>query len=135
MGDLPADRVKPGGPAFSHVGVDLFGPFLVKRGRGREKRYGCLFTCLVTRAIHIEVTHSIDTDSFINALYRFMARRGHPKTMRSDNGGCFVKGERELREERKRWDQALLQETLNKEKIIWKFNPPLASHMGGVWER
>ena len=73
MADLPPDRVNPAGPAFTTVGVDYFGPFMVKRGRGQEKRYGCLFTCLKTRAIHIEVAHSLDTGSFLKAFERFAA--------------------------------------------------------------
>ena len=62
------------------------------------KRYGALFTCLSIRAIHLEVTHSLDTDSFINAMRRFIARRGQPEEVRSDNVGNCVRGERELRE-------------------------------------
>ena len=50
MADLPADRVLQGGPSFVYVGMDCFGPFLVKRGRAQLKRYGCLFTCLNMRA-------------------------------------------------------------------------------------
>ena len=67
--DLPLDRVTPYEPAFTSVDVDYFGPFAVKRGRGREKRYGCMFTCLTTRAVHIETADPLDTDSFINCLY------------------------------------------------------------------
>lgn len=74
MADLPTDRITSDKPPFSYVGVDYFGPFMVKRGRSQVKRYGCIFTCLVIRAIHIEISHSLDTDSFINALQRFMAR-------------------------------------------------------------
>ncbi len=135
MSDLPADRVKAGEPAFTYVGVDYFGPFAVKRGRTREKRYGCLFTCLVTRAIHIEIAHTLDTNSFLNALYRFMARRGQPKVIRSDNGTNFVGGERELREEIAKWNKGRIQGALSEKTIEWKFNPPSASHMGGAWER
>ena len=74
MGDLPKDRITPNEPPFTHVGVDYFGPFLVKRNRSELKRYGCLFTCLTTRAIHIEVSQSLETDSFINALQRSLRR-------------------------------------------------------------
>ena len=76
MASLPQDRVSPSEPPFSHVGVDCFGPFNVCRGRGTAKRYGVLFTCLSIRAIHIEVVHSLDTDSFINALRQFIASQG-----------------------------------------------------------
>ncbi|XP_068738639.1 uncharacterized protein [Montipora capricornis] len=96
MANLPQDRVTPSKPPFTYVGVDLFGPFPVRRGRTTAKRYGALFTCLTIRAVHIEIVHSMDTESFINALRRFIARRGRPEEIRSDNGGNFVKGEKEL---------------------------------------
>lgn len=97
MADLPRDRISPNEPAFTRVGVDYFGPFEVKRGRSTVKKYGVLFTCLSERAIHIEVASSLDTDSFINALRRFIARRGQVLEFRSDNGTNFVGAERELR--------------------------------------
>ena len=105
MADLPVDRITPDEPPFTSVGVDFFGPFLIKRGRTEIKRYGCIFTCLTIRAVHIEVTHSLDTDSFISALRRFIARRGNPKLLRSDNGGNFVGSEKELREAIQDWNQ------------------------------
>ena len=70
MASLPPDRVNPSEPPFSYVGVDCFGPLEVHHGRSLVKRYGVLFTCLSIRAIHIEVVHSLDTDSFINAIRR-----------------------------------------------------------------
>ena len=136
MADLPEGRVTPGKPPFSYVGVDCFGPFCVKRGRCREKRYGCLFTCLATRGIHLETLHSMEADSFLNCLVRFTARRGTPECLYSDNGSNFVGGERELREalsmlhKDNKVNGALLVK-----HIDWRFNPPLASHMGGAWER
>ena len=92
MADLPIDRVTPGKPPFSFVGVDFFGPILIKQGRSERKRYGCLFTCLSTRAVHIEVAISLETDAFLNALHRFIARRGTPDIIRSDNGTNLVGG-------------------------------------------
>ena len=133
--DLPPDRVASYEPPFTNVGVDYFGPFAVKRGRGREKRYGCLFTCLATRAIHIEAAETMDTDSFINCLYRFIARRGEPQLIRSDNGTNFVGAERELKKELQAWNQDRIHEVLGHRGIRWIFNPPAASHMGGAWER
>ncbi|KAK3752073.1 hypothetical protein QZH41_005572 [Actinostola sp. cb2023] len=78
MADLPDDRVKPDKPPFTYVGIDCFGPFIVKRGRTEVKRYGIVYTCLTIRAIHIEILHSMDTHSFINSFRRFAARRGVP---------------------------------------------------------
>ena len=76
MADLPEDRLIPRNPPFTTVGVDYFGPFQVRRSRSLVKRYGVLFTCLTVRAVHVEVSHSLDTDSFLLALRRFIARRG-----------------------------------------------------------
>lgn len=135
MASLPADRTTPEEPPFSFTGVDCFGPFEVRRGRTRAKRYGVIFTCLTTRAIHIEVANSLDTESFVNALRRFIARRGQPKEMRSDNGGNFVKGEKELRQEINAWNQEQIHNFLVQRSTKWTFNPPAASHHGGVWER
>ena len=135
MASLPSDRVTPSKPPFSHVGVDCFGPFEIKRGRTMVKRYGVLFTCLTIRAIHIEVATSLGTASFINALRRFISRRGQPELVRSDNGGNFVEGERELRIAVEEWNQAQIHNFLLQRNIKWIFNPPAGSHFGGVWER
>ena len=98
MADLPTERMRPEKLPFTFVRVDCFGPFIVQRGRSLVKRYGVLFTCLSVRAIHLEVAHSLDTESFINAMQRFNAQRGQPEEVRSVNGGNFVRGERELHE-------------------------------------
>ena len=123
MADLPTDRVTPEKPPFTFVGVDCFGPFVVPRGRSHVKRYGVLFTCLSIRAIHLEVTHSLDTDSFINAMQQFIARRGQPEEVRSDNGGNFVRGERELCEAIEGWNQNKIGEFLLQWNVRWTFNP------------
>ena len=99
------------------------------------KRYGCIFTCLTTRAVHNEVSFTLDTDSFINALQRFVARRGQPKIIRSDNGTNFVGANKELRKAVQELKEDKINKTLAEKNIQWIFNPPAASHMGGVWER
>jgi len=81
MSDLPSARVTAGNPPFTSVGVDLFGPFEVKQGRSLRKRYGVVFVCLAIKAVHIEIVHSMDTDAFLNAMQRFMCRRGQPTEM------------------------------------------------------
>ena len=129
--DLPIDRVTP----FTFTGVDCFGPFEVRRGRSKVKRYDVIFTCLAFRAVHIEVVSSLDTESFINALGRFVTRRGLPEEMCSDNGGNFVRGERELREAINSWNQSQIHDYLLQRNVKWTFNPPTGSHQGGVWER
>jgi len=72
MSELPTELVSDGHPPFCFTGVDYFGPLFVKQGRSHVKRYGCLFTCLTVRAVHIEIAHSLTTDSFIDALRRFI---------------------------------------------------------------
>ena len=69
----------------------------MKHLRKEEKRNGCLFTCLVTRGVHLEVAHSLSTDSFIMCLPRFIARRGKPAVIYSDNGTNFAGANRELK--------------------------------------
>lgn len=135
MAPLPSARVAPTDPPFTHVGVDYFGPLFVKQGRSQVKRYGCLFTCLTMRAVHIEVAHTLEADSFICAYQRFVSRRGKPKEIHSDNGTNFTGAERELREALERLDQAKIYNSLRSNDVQWSFNPPEASHQGGVWER
>ncbi|XP_024123270.2 uncharacterized protein LOC112143483 [Oryzias melastigma] len=135
MANLPQDRLVPDKPPFSNVGIDYFGPFDAKCGRSTVKRYGVLFTCLTVRAIHIEVAHSLDTDSCINAIRRFIARRGQVSILRSDNGTNLVGAEKEMREAIKNWNHAKISETLVQKNITWIFNPPAGSHFGGIWER
>lgn len=135
MADLPIDRVSADEPPFSYVGVDYFGPFDIKRGRSLVKRYGVIFTCLAVRAVHIEVASSLDTDSFINALRRFIARRGQIKELRSDNGTNFVGAEREPKRAMDEWNLGQITDALSYKGIKWTFNPPTGSHHGGTWER
>jgi hypothetical protein len=77
----------------------------------------------------------LDTASFVNALRRFIARRGQPEEIRSDNGGNFVKGAKELRKAINDWNQSQIHDFLLQRQVKWTFNPPTGSHHGGVWER
>ena len=90
IADLPRERCEPGGAPFCFVGVDLFGIFYAKEGRLEVKRYGCLYTCFSTRAIHIEVLNNLETHTFINGFVRFVSRRGYPQKVCSDNGTNLV---------------------------------------------
>ena len=134
MADLPPDRLTPA-PPFSYVGVDFFGPYVTKEGRKERKRYGALFTYLVSRAVHIEVANSLETDSFLNTLRRFIARRGSALEIRTDNGTNFVGATRELREAMEEIDHNKITEKLRQQQVDWTFNPPAGSDMDGIWER
>ena len=135
MASLPVDRLVADEPPFSRVGMDFFGPFEVKQGRRVVKRYGVVFTCLAIRAVHLELANSLDTDSCINAIRRFVARRGPVKSIQSDNGTNLVGSEHEMRKEIENWNVQKINGVLLQKSISWRFNPPTASHFGGVWER
>ena len=135
MGDLPEARFDSQ-HAFSSVGLDFFGPLHVRVGRKTERRYVLLITCLASRALHLEVTSSLDTDSFLLALRRFIAaRRGQPSHIFSDNWKSFKRADKELCEALRNWNMEQLNDTMTQKNIKWHFNPPGAPHMGGCWER
>ena len=139
MADLPLDRLTPG-PPFSSVGLDVFGPWQVvtRRTRGgsaQSKRWAVLFTCLTTRAVHIELIEDMSSSCFINALRRFIALRGPVKLFRSDRGTNFIGAVDDLRVNAINVEDNTFRTYLKDNRATWLFNAPHASHMGGVWER
>ncbi|XP_076394270.1 uncharacterized protein LOC143265515, partial [Megachile rotundata] len=135
MSALPVGRVAFRQRPFTHCGVDYFGPLMVKIGRRREKRWGVLFTCLTTRAIHLEIAHSLSASSAIMASQRLAARRGTPQVVYSDNGTNFRGADKELKDATASMDRAKIKEYALSKRVKWVFNPPDAPHMGGAWER
>jgi hypothetical protein len=119
-----------------YTGVDLFGPYSVTVGRRTEERYGVLFTCLVVRAIHIEVANGTSTEAFFLCLRNFLNRRGRVAEIWSDNGKNFVGCSRVLNKSLKEYpaDEEVALE-LAKRKIAWHFITPASPHHGGAWER
>ena len=133
MSDLPTERLEPS-PPFTYCAVDYFGPFYIKEKRSMLKRYGVIFTCMSSRAVHLETSNSMDTDSFINALRRFVAVRGPIRQLRSDMGTNFVGAKTELGAlNHKQIKDHLLK--YNCDYFEFNMNVPSASHMGSVWER
>lgn len=122
MADHPADRLAFKKRAFTNVGIDLFGPIITTVGRRKQKRWGVLFTCLTTRAVHLELAHSLSGESLVMAIENFVNRRGPPKVIRSDNGSNLV------------WAAKNYKNRLGRE-ITWRFIPPATPHQGGAWER
>ena len=135
MADLPRDRLDEHVFPFTHTGVDYFGTLKVKFLRRTLKIWCCPFTCLTTRAVHIEVAKSLDTESCLAAVTRFIARRGYPSTIISDNGTNSVGAFKEMKSFMNEWDKAKIESDLAQKKVVWKFNPPGAPHFGGTWER
>ena len=134
MADLPTERVEPT-PPFTHVGMDCFGPVLVKNGRKEQKRYGLLFTCFCSRAVHIEMLDDLSTDAFINGLRCFIAVRGAVQQIHCDQGTNFVGACNELKSCMKEMNQDRIKHFLMEKQCEFIFNVPAASHTGGLWER
>ena len=135
MADLPSERFAVTKPPFYNTGTDYFGSFFVKQGRASVKRYECIFTCLTTRAVHLKVARSLTADSFINTFRQFICGRTKRHTVFSDNDTNFIVAEKELRQALKEFNHKQVEEKLRQKNIRWKFNPPTASHFGGIWER
>ncbi|KAM4810220.1 uncharacterized protein WCC33_019003 [Rhinophrynus dorsalis] len=138
MSNLPSDRLSTD-PPFTNVGLDVFGPWNVATRHTRgvhasAKRWAVMFTCMSSRAVHIEVIEAMDTSSFINALRRFIAIRGPVKHIRSDRGTNFVGAVKELQIP-SNLDTTNVERYLSEQGCTWTFNLPHSSHMGGAWER
>ena len=140
MGNLPADRIQQSRP-FSHVGVDFAGPINIHyklRGKRPTKAYICVYVCFATKAVYLEVASDLSTLAFIAYLKRFIARRGQPAKIFSDNATNFIGARNDLHE---------LQELVNSDThqtavtihctdngIEWNLIPPRSPHFGGLWE-
>lgn len=119
MADLPKERLSPA-PPFTYCGLDYFGPFSIKERSRELKRYCALFTCLSSRAVHIKTANSLETDSFLNALRRFVERRGPVREIRSDQGTNLVGAEKQLGRALEEMNNDLIQRRVCREfKADW----------------
>ncbi|XP_065084796.1 uncharacterized protein LOC135707005 [Ochlerotatus camptorhynchus] len=134
MSQLPEARLTPYVRPFTFTGLDYFGPITVRFGRCTVKRWVALFTCLTTRAVHLEIAFTLSTESCKLAVRRFIARRGAPLEIYSDQGTNFLGARKELQQEIKKVNHELAS-TFTNAATQWKLNPPYAPHMGGIWER
>ena len=135
MADIPAYRFDLPLQAFSKTGLDFAGPFYIKVGRAKQrlKSYILVFTCLQTRAIHLEVTNDQGTSSVLNAFSRFIDTRGMPNEVLSDNWKTFISPKKELQS----WIRDLDEDLIIHNKcadVIWHFTPPYGPHHGGIYE-
>ena len=139
MSDLPDCRTSTGHP-FEKTAIDYFGHFYIKVGyRGRRKAFGAIFTCLTTRAVHVELVTDLTTQCFLLALTRVISLYGKPKEMRSDNGRNFVGAASEIRTMLSRWrndaiERKQIKEFCSENSFKWVFSTPLASHHNGCVE-
>ena len=121
---------------FVNTGMDMFGPFHIEKSRTQtELNYVCMFTCLVTRAVHLEFCEDLSTDCLLMAIRRFVSRRGYPDVIVSDNGKNFVGANQAMKlnfQENYKPDNNYIRLQLAQQNIQGTFNPPLAPHFGGV---
>ena len=141
-GNLQKRRIQVPLRPFINTGVDYAGPLYHQTSSRRtsrlEKFYICIFVCFASKAVHIELALDLSSEAFLNALKRFIARRGKPQNIYSDNGTNFVGASRQLTEL-----YSLLNAKESKDKLLtyassesinWHFKPPYAPHQGGLWE-
>ena len=140
MGELPPDRTKANQPVFTNVGLDFAGPYTIRYGRGksRTQAYICIFICMATKAVHIEITPDMKTPAFIRCLQRFISRRNCPASLHCDNGSNFVGARRDLEAFYTTLAEEDVDETIRhfllRNKINWKHIPARSPHFGGLWE-
>ena len=113
---LPSFRVEEA-PPFTFLGVDFAGPLFIKGTTGSRKVWICLYTCCVVRAVHLDLVADLTTPCFLLSFRRFVARRGLPRKILSDNGKTFEAAAKSLHQ------------------VKWQFNVPKAPWWGGVFER
>ncbi|XP_070071102.1 uncharacterized protein [Drosophila takahashii] len=141
MANLPSVRITQALP-FIHTGCDYAGPILLKDAKVRKPRiskgYICLFVCMVTSAIHLELATDLTTETFLAALRRFISLRGKCSKIYSDNGTNFIGAKRSLDEMQEllssQTHKDTVSSTLADDGIQWVLIPPRAPHWGGKWE-
>lgn len=141
MGDLPSARVSYS-PPFTKTGLDFAGPLMLKDGKARNrtsvKAYVCVFICFTTKAVHLELVGDLSSQTFLDALKRFVARRGLPSDIYSDNATNFVGAAASLREIYRIANDFskvdIVKDFLVGNGIQWHFIPPRSPHFGGLWE-
>ena len=128
---LPKLRVQEAAP-FTVTGVDFTGPLYVRSESGETKSYICLFTCAVTRAVHLEVVSDLSEETFLQAFRRFSSRRSLPLHIIFDNASTYLAAAETLNE---LFQSPSLKELFGRRGVEWEFIPKRAPWYGGFWER
>ena len=136
MSSLPIERLQPSPPFFT-VGVDYFGPFVIRgevQKRMRGKCFGVIFTCFAYGAVYIDLSRDYSTDSFLQVLRLFASIRGWPHKIHSDRGTQLVRASKELKGAIKGIDKESVKTLGRKQGMLWEFTPAEAPWMNGVTE-
>ena len=135
MPPLPSQRVTQSHP-FTHTGLDYFGPLYIRDNSGSRKVWVCLFTCLVVRAVHLELIRDMTSEQFLLCMRRFIARHGTPHSFISDNASQFKLAKNVIT---KAWIEVEkdteVQDYVSQKGIEWHFIKEMSPWMGGCYER
>ena len=132
MFNIPSGQLAVNEKPFSNSGVNYFGPIFIKSSRRTRlnptsaKRYRILFTCLMTLAVHLELTYDMSTDAFLLAPRRFISRKGFAKILRSGSGSNFIGAEKELNKARRQLNHDRIIDVMSRQNTEWKFNSPIS---------
>ena len=132
--DLPDERVSDD-PPFTHTGIDFAGPlYTSEKGANEEdsKTYVCLFTCALTRAVHLELTKRLSSEAFMLAFHRFTSRRALPVTLLSDNARTFKSASKDIVKISRAKE---VTHYIANNGVMWKFIVERAAWWAGFWER
>ena len=131
-GKLPKDRTE-GDLPFQVIGVDYAGPIRYrKQGKKESKAYIIVYACSLTRALYLELTKTLSTEEFLTTFKKFIARKGRPKKVYSDNAKTFAAGAKWLK---RVMDDERFNDFLARMSITWQFNLSRAPWWGGQYER
>jgi hypothetical protein len=138
MSPLPKTRID--NPiCFQHISCDLYGPLYVREYQNEKevmkKVWGCIFTCLMSRGVHLELMHDMGTEEFLNSFRLMCSRRGTPSTIYSDRGKYFILADKELKTLFNSINWKKVQDQTIDKKIEWIFNSPLSPWQTGTVER
>ena len=136
MAPLPIERLKPAPPWF-YTGIYIFGPYTIRgevNKRAIGKGYGIIFTCFLTRSVHLDLTCDYSTDAFLMTFRRFVSIRGHPKKAFSDIGSQLVAASKELKDmfSALNWNKIEEYSTVN--NFEWSFSSGDAPWYNGCTE-
>ena len=129
MADLPADRISVSHKPFAVCGLDYFVHINYVEGRSTKKAWGLLFTCMASRAVHVEIVTSLSLKDFLLAFSRFNNVRERVEVIYSDNGSTFQAASKALP---KLLHSTQLRNSLRGKEIRWEFIPPYAPAQGGM---
>ena len=135
MAPWPRERLERALP-FQFTGLDALGPVMIRSMSDQTKIWVCLFTCFVTRAVHLEVMSGLSAEAFLGSFRRFVFRRGYPERILSDNAPQFHLAETALTSS---WRDLVrdreVQAFAATNSIAWKFTSQYSPWEGGLYER